>query len=108
MNKEYNSAFSHDDDDMLPEYYLADKQGVRGKYYRAYREGHTVTVYHEDGTTTTTHYTPDTDAIVLDPDVQAYFPNSEAVNNALRSLISLIPKKQKPSRRSTSKSRKAS
>jgi hypothetical protein len=99
---------TRDDDDMLPEYNLAEKQGVRGKYYRAYRQGHTVAVHHEDGTTTTTHYTPDKDAIVLDPDVQAYFPNSEAVNNALRSLITLIPKEQKVSRRTSNKPRKAS
>jgi hypothetical protein len=33
--------------------------------------------------------------VLLDPDVSKYFPNSEAVNSALRALISLIPKKQK-------------
>jgi hypothetical protein len=105
MTKSFNTQ---DNDDMLPEYNLADKQGVRGKYYRAYRQGHTVTVHHEDGTTTTTHYSPDKDAIVLDPDVQAYFPDSEAVNNALRSLITLIPKRQKSTRRTPNKPRKAS
>jgi hypothetical protein len=31
---------------------------------------------------------------MLDPDVQQYFPDSEAVNKALRSLIALIPQKQ--------------
>ncbi|MEI2611179.1 MAG: hypothetical protein V9G20_21315 [Candidatus Promineifilaceae bacterium] len=36
--------------------------------------------------------------IVLEPDVQEYFPDSEAVNRALRSLIALIPQKRKRSR----------
>ena len=31
---------------------------------------------------------------MLEPDVRQYFPDSEAVNNALRSLIALIPRKQ--------------
>ena len=33
-------------------------------------------------------------AIDLDPDVRRYFPDSEAVNRALRGLIELIPEKQ--------------
>jgi hypothetical protein len=32
--------------------------------------------------------------ITLDPDVQAYFPDSDTVNRALRSLIALIPQKK--------------
>ncbi len=38
-------------------------------------------------------------AVVLEPDVRAYFPNSEAVNTALRSLIHLMsemPRTDKP------------
>lgn len=35
-------------------------------------------------------------AITLDPDVQAYFPDSYAVNQVLRGLVNLIPK-QEPS-----------
>ena len=35
---------------MLLEYDFTGKTGVRGKYYRAYREGHTVKVYKTDGT----------------------------------------------------------
>ncbi len=33
----------------MPEYDF--KNGVRGKHYQSYREGHTVTVHKEDGTT---------------------------------------------------------
>ena len=32
-------------------------------------------------------------AIVLDPDVRLYFPDSDAVNRALRQLIRLIPRR---------------
>ena len=66
MNSEYNTTPpSEDDDDMLPEYDFSKQEGVRGKYYRAYHEGHTVTIHHADGRTTTRHYQPDKDAIVL-------------------------------------------
>jgi hypothetical protein len=47
---------------------------------------------------------PDKDAIVLDSDVRAYFPDSNTVNNALRALIALIPKKRKLTRRTSTKS----
>lgn len=77
---------------MRAEYDFSHLSGVRGKYYRAYREGHTVTIHHDDGQTTVTRYEPDTDVIVLDSDVKAYFPDSAAVNATLRSLIALIPK----------------
>ena len=36
--------------EMLAEYDFTRKQGVRGKYYKAYRQGHTVKIYNEDGT----------------------------------------------------------
>jgi len=105
MNKEHNTTVTvEDDDDMLPEYDFSKQKGVRGKYYRAYREGYTVTIHHADGSTTTRHYQPDKDAIVLDPDVRAYFPDSHTVNNALRALIALIPKKRKPTRHTSTKS----
>ena len=93
-----------DDDDMLPEYDFSKMEGVRGKYYRAYREGHTVTIHHTDGSTTTRQYQPDNDAIVLEPDVRAYFPDSDAVNSALRALIALAPKKRKVAKRTSAKS----
>lgn len=34
---------------MLTEYNFIGKKGVRGKYYQAYRCGHSVRVYREDG-----------------------------------------------------------
>ncbi len=83
-------------DDMFPEYDLASMPGgVRGKYYKDYREGHTVKVHKTDGTTVVQHFQLKEGAVMLDPDVRQYFPDSEAVNNALRCLISLMPKKRK-------------
>ena len=50
--------------DLLPEYDFS--KGVRGKYARRYHQ--------------------ETNVVVLDADVAEKFPNSEAVNQALRSL----------------------
>ncbi len=44
------------------------KSGVRGKYAKRYREG--------------------TNVVLIDPDLQKLFPNSEAVNRALRAYVS--------------------
>ena len=43
------------------------KSGVRGKYAKAYREG--------------------TNVVLIDPDLHELFPNSEAVNRALRDYV---------------------
>jgi len=75
-------------DDLLPEYNLEGKKGVRGKYAKAMQKGYSVRVLNEDGTVTVRDFVP------LDPDVKAYFPDSESVNSALRSLINLIPEKR--------------
>jgi len=79
--------------EMLPEYDFSGKKGVRGKYYRAYRQGHTVKIYKTDGTVSIQHFTLADGAVILEPDVRQYFPDSEAVNRALRALIALIPTK---------------
>jgi hypothetical protein len=73
--------------DILPEYDFTSKQGERGKYYQAYRQGHDVKIYQDDGTVETHHFTLEEGAVMLDPDLCAYFPDSEAVNRALRSLV---------------------
>ena len=75
---------------MLPEYDF--RGGLRGKHYRAYRQGHTVTIHQEDGSTIVRHFAPEDGSVLLEPDVREYFPDSESVNKALRGLISLIPK----------------
>ncbi len=55
---------------MRPEYKLSDfkTKGVRGKYYKRMQE---------EGT----------NVVLLDADVQKAFPNSAAVNDALRSIL---------------------
>lgn len=56
------------ENEMLPEYDLSKLKGkVRGKYTERYRAG--------------------TNLILLESDVQAAFPDAEAVNEALRMLM---------------------
>jgi hypothetical protein len=80
---------------MLPEYAFKGKRGVRGKYYRAYRQGHTVRIHREDAKMSAQHFTLEEGAVMLEPDVREYFPTSESVNQTLRSLITLIPKSRR-------------
>lgn len=82
-----------ENDDMLPEYDF--QGGVRGKHHKAYREGHTVKVHQTDGTTTVHYFTLEDGAVMLEPDVRQYFPDSDTVNKALRVLISLVPAERK-------------
>ena len=85
-------------EDMRPEYdFSAMKGGVRGKYYKAYREGHKVVVHKEDGTDLVQYFKLEDGAIMLEPDVRKYLPTSEAVNKALKSLIEIIPSKRRAS-----------
>lgn len=79
--------------EMLPEYDFTAKDAVRGKHAKALRDGYSVTIHQEDGTTLVQNFTLQKNAVVLDPDVYAYFPDSESVNTVLRSLIALAPKK---------------
>jgi len=45
-------------DDMLPEYNLEGKKGVRGKYVKAMQKGYSVRVLNEDGTVTVRDFVP--------------------------------------------------
>ena len=76
---------NEDDLEMREEYDFS--KGVRGKHHKAYRAGHTVRVRKADGTTVEQHFSMQEGAVMLDPDVKAHFPDAEAVNKALRSLI---------------------
>jgi len=56
------------DDDLRPEYPAElIKKGVRGKYAKRYREGANI--------------------VLIDPDLHERFPDSEAVNRALREYV---------------------
>jgi hypothetical protein len=57
-----------DNEEMLPQYDFSG--GVRGKYAREYHLSSNI--------------------VVLEPDVAERFPNSEAVNQALRSLAKIL------------------
>ncbi|MBV6518360.1 MAG: hypothetical protein HCAMLNBO_01019 [Candidatus Brocadia fulgida] len=81
------------DSDMRAEYDF--RGGVRGKHYRAMQAGYTITIHEADGTTVVKDVIPKEGAVILEPDVRAYFPDSESVNRALRCLIPLLPKKLK-------------
>ncbi len=92
------------DDGMLPEYDFSGQKPVRGKYYLGRQKGYTVRVHNEDGTVTVRHYGP---TITLDVDVAAYFPDSESVNNALRTLITLFQTNKLAKRKQNIKSAKS-
>ena len=81
---------SDENEEMRPEYDFSG--GVRGKHYKAYRAGHTVTVHRIDGTDKVQHFEGEPCMVELAPDVRVYFPDAESVNRALRGLIQLIPK----------------
>jgi hypothetical protein len=97
MTKPARKPAEKQEDVMRPEYDF--RGGVRGKHHQAYRQGHTVKIRQSNGTTVVQHFKLEEGAVVLDPDVSEYFPTSEAVNNALRSLIALVPKKREATSR---------
>lgn len=75
-------------DAMKPEYDFSG--GIRGKYAKRLKEeGYTIRIYHSDGTFSERHVLGEK-TVVLEPDVWEYFSTSDAVNNALRTLISLV------------------
>ncbi len=88
--------------EMRAEYDFSKAQ--RGKFYRPLDKGYTVHVHKKDGTVTTNHYQLTEGMIMLAPDVKEYFPDSESVNEALRSLIKLmkqVPAKKYQQKKST-------
>ena len=71
-------------EDMKEEYDFSSMKGaVRGKYYKAYRDGHKVVMHQADGTTSVQYFKLEEGAVMLEPDVRKCFSNSEAVNKAL-------------------------
>ena len=75
-------------DELRPEYNRADFPGgfVRGKYGKRLKESSNI--------------------VVLRPEVAQAFPNEEAVNKALLSLIDIAKKTTRPTRRSTGSAKK--
>ena len=56
--------------------------GVRGRHHKAYRVGHSVTVYKEDATVQIQHFTLEEGPVLFEWDVRKYFPDSETVDRA--------------------------
>jgi hypothetical protein len=74
-------------DELRPEYKREDLgAGVRGKYFEEYSKG--------------------TNLVLLSPEVAKVFTTAEAVNEALRSLISLAEKSTGRTNRSTGSAKK--
>ena len=69
----------------------------RGKFYRPLDKGYKVHVNQVDGTVVVNQYTLAEGTVLLAPDVREYFSDSQAVNEALRSLIHLA--EQMPTRK---------
>ncbi len=92
MKKGLTKTAQTTEEDMRAEYDFTG--GMRGKHYRAMRAGYTITIHEADGATVIREVKPPEGTVVLEPDVQAYFPDSESVNATLRSLIKLIPTKR--------------
>ena len=82
-----------EENEMLPEYDFKGKKGERGKYYQMYQQGHTVKIQEADGNVSIHYFTLEDGAVMLESDVREYFPTSESVNQALRTLISIAPTK---------------
>lgn len=92
-----NSEFEWDDGkaEMRSEYDFSKAE--RGKFYRPLDKGYTTHVRKADGRVAVNHYTLSEGTVLLAPDVLEYFPDSESVNEALRSLIKLMD--QMPTRK---------
>ena len=74
-NRMNEKQIENHEDEMRPEYDLSKLKGrVRGKYAERFREG--------------------TNLILLEADVQEAFPDSEAVNEALRMLIKVARRQE--------------
>ena len=100
MKKRVFKKVDLESEEIRPEYdFTRMAGGVRGKYYKAYRKGHTVEIHRDDGTTTVQHFKLEDGAVMIEPDVLQYFPSSDAVNKALRGLIPLMSKKHKSKRK---------
>ena len=99
MKKVVTKMTQIEDKDMRAEYDF--KKGVRGKHHRNMQAGYSTTVHKADGTTVVKNVMPKEGTVVLEPDIQPYFPDSESVNRALRCLIPLLAKEHgaKPEKR---------
>jgi hypothetical protein len=69
----------------------------RGIYADRFKKGYTVRVHKADGTVEERNVPAEDGTVVLALDVRKYFPDSKAVNIALRALIKRLPHKRSSS-----------
>ncbi len=74
-------------EDLRPEYTFTYSDAVRGKYHQRLSK-------------------EDANVVVLDPDVTKAFPDSAAVNDALRALLQIARSSRRPAARSNRPTRK--
>lgn len=104
MKKNISKNTQFEEDELLPEYDFSN--AVRGKHYHPLHEGYTINIHKADGTIEVQEVRFEPGTVRLEPDVQEYFPDSQVVNRALRSLITImaqIPDKPGKKRRSQKK-----
>lgn len=99
MKKATSKVREVEDNDMRAEYDF--RGGVRGKHYRAMQAGYSIIVHKKDGTTLVKDVMPKEGAVILEPDIHAYFPDSESVNKTLRCLIPLLASKRRAKAKKT-------
>ena len=92
MKKKNSAKHVNPHADMRPEYDFTG--GVRGKHYQALQEGYTIKIHKVDGSIIEKNV-GGKGTVTLAPDVREYFPTSKAVNQALRTLISIVPHTRK-------------
>ena len=102
MKKTTIEQGANPDAEMRAEYDFRGAQ--RGTAYRPLHEGYEVQIHRADGTTLVQQFVLQEGTVMLEPDVQAFFPDSESVNKALRTLMTLFP----TSRKSVSRTAQAS
>ncbi len=66
---------------MLDKYTLDPSKGVRGKYYKAYKQGYSVKIRKKNGELEQQYFAS------IESDVHEHYPNSDSINKALRILI---------------------
>lgn len=85
-----------DSDEMRAEYDIDYSKAVRGKYYkRLIKEGAKIVVLKEGA-----------NVVVLEPDVAQEFPNSKAVNEALRSWLEVLKTARRSAARASGRAKK--
>jgi len=59
--------------EMRAGYDFSKAKGVRGKYYRAMRQGYSITIHHTDGTKEVRKFGPEKDAMAPESNIREYF-----------------------------------